>query len=109
MLTMHVFENAEIDAQHEVIFAQLKSLQEALSDEPQQVGAALGQLRELLVAHFEAEESFMDAHRQKHREILGLLDGCLVPASGETPADSIVKTLIDSVRSHEYQNPRIDW
>ena len=106
MLTMHVFENPEIDAQHEVIFAQLKSLQEALSDEPQRVRPALGHLHELLVAHFEAEESFMDAHRQKHREMLDLLEQCLV--SGEAPSEK-VKELIDSVRSHEYRNPRIDW
>ncbi len=104
MLATHIFDVPEIDTQHEVIFAQLEALQAAGSDEERRDG--LERLRELLVAHFRTEESFMEAHVQKHRDMLNLLDDCLSPA---TPMTEGIGRLAGSLRSHEFRNPDIAW
>jgi hemerythrin len=133
MVGTHIFGNPEIDLQHEVIFAQVRSLQEVLADKEQLhvIRPTLKRLRELLIAHFKVEQSFMDEHRQKHEDILGLLDQCLASTSiageagqleqvlednqsghsgggGPRIADGI-NALVDSVRTHELQNPTIAW
>jgi hypothetical protein len=133
MLGTHILENPEIDIQHEVIHAHVEALHELLSDELQLhlIQPVLSRLRELLVAHFAHEESFMNEHRQKHRDMLDLLEQCLV-SSSVTGKDALermlnndgnqsgpldehdgryfvetVNKLIDSIRSHELQNPNM--
>ena len=132
MVGTHIFGNPEIDTQHEVIFSQVRLLTEVLSDKerPHLIQPTLRRLHELLVAHFESEESFMNEHRKKHRDMLDLLEQCLGSTSaGEAGAleqifngNQIEETgdydvsmmgtinqLIDSLRSHELQNPNIAW
>jgi hemerythrin len=129
----HIFGNPEIDLQHEVIFAQARFLRKVLADKDQShlIQPTLNRLRELLVAHFKVEESFMDEHRQKHKDMLDLLEQCLASASiaGKTGqleqaledkqcgqladhdprmADRI-DALVDALSSHELQNANIAW
>lgn len=133
MVETHIFEDPEIDAQHEVIYAQVSILQEVLSgkEQPHIIQPTLRRLHELLVAHFEKEESFMNEHRQKHRDMLDLLEQCLASSSvaGEAgPLEQLfndnqsgqigdydarmpetIKQLIDSIRTHELRNPNMVW
>ncbi len=115
MLATHIFDDPKIDAQHEVIYSHLEYLQKALLDKNSQqpIQSALQHLHDLLVTHFETEESFMNEHRQTHRDILDLLDRCLAvaPATGEVEpslAEAISK-LTASLKSHEFRNPDIAW
>lgn len=100
----------EIDAQHDEIFALLKTLQEVLSDKEQRqrIPSMLQQLKALLVVHFANEESFMDviacteqsAHRMKHKEMLQLLDNCIesLPSRGES--EGLGEMINDTLRAH---------
>jgi hemerythrin-like metal-binding protein len=100
----------EIDAQHDEIFAQLDTLLAALSAKEQRhlVGPMLRQLKEMLLAHFANEESFMDtiacadqsAHKTKHKEMLKLLDNCIESLSSPGKAEGLGKKIDENLHAH---------
>ena len=100
----------EIDVQHSRIFSAIEPLQRAVPGNglPQPLVPALMKLRELLIDHFDFEESFMGSincpdlreHKQMHAEIRKLLEDC-VSAAGQTAADgSLGRILGDRISSH---------
>jgi hemerythrin-like metal-binding protein len=100
----------EIDVQHSSIFSAIEPLQRASPGNglPQPFVPALMKLRELLIDHFDFEESFMGSiscpdlqeHKQRHAEIRKLLEDC-VSAVGQTAADgSLGRILGDRISSH---------
>lgn len=100
----------EIDVQHSSIFSAIEPLQKAApgNGSPQPLVPALLRLRELLVDHFDYEESFMGSiscpdlqeHKQRHAEIRKLLEDC-VSAVGQTSADgSLGRVLGERISSH---------
>jgi len=100
----------EIDVQHSGIFSAIEPLQKALHDAnpPQTLAPALTKLRELLLDHFDFEESFMGSincpdlqeHKQRHTEIRKLLEDC-VSTIGQTSVDgSLGRVLGDRISSH---------
>jgi hemerythrin-like metal-binding protein len=100
----------EIDAQHDEIFAHLDTLLEALSSTTQRhrVPQLLQELRDLLIAHFANEESFMDAidcadvtaHKTKHQEVLRLLDDCIESVSSPARAEGLGRKIDEKLHAH---------
>jgi hemerythrin len=111
----HILNDPALDAQHEVIFAHIDRLRTMLADEAQEqsVQAALRQLREVLLAHFASEESFMDEHRRQHGILIGLLEQCLDSArpDGEArpPPKEAIGKMADALLRHELRNANIEW
>ena len=109
----------EIDAEHDEIFALLKTLQEALAEKEQaRLHPLLQQLKDLLIVHFAHEESFMNviacadqsAHRKKHQEMLQVLDNCIASLPSSDTAASLSKMISDTVYAHvvEFDNQIVD-
>jgi hemerythrin-like metal-binding protein len=100
----------EIDVQHSGIFAAIEPLQKAASEEgqAQALVPALWKLRELLVNHFDFEESFMGAiacpdqqeHQRRHAEIRQLLDDCINTVAPASPGENLGRTIGDRISSH---------
>lgn len=100
----------EIDVQHSSIFSAIEPLQKSDSGNGarQPLVPALLKLRELLVDHFDYEESFMHTincpdlqeHKQRHAEIRELLENC-VGAIEQTALDgSLGRVLGDRISTH---------
>jgi len=100
----------EIDAQHSGIFAAMESLQKAAAGilQPQPVAPSLNKLRELLVDHFDYEESFMGSincpelqeHKQKHAELRRLLETCVSTSSPTSIDDRLSRELGGRISEH---------
>ncbi len=110
MDTKYLLGIQEIDVQHSGIFSAIEPLKTtAQGAEPQQpLAPALMKLRELLLDHFDFEESFMGSincpdlaeHKQKHAEIRRLLEEC-VSAVEQTAVDgNLGRVLGDRISSH---------
>jgi hemerythrin-like metal-binding protein len=110
METKYLLGIQEIDVQHSGIFSAIEPLQKALPgvNPPQVLAPALMKLRELLLDHFDFEESFMGSincpdlqeHKKRHAEIRALLESC-VSTIGQTTADgSLGRVLGDRISSH---------
>jgi hemerythrin-like metal-binding protein len=100
----------EIDVQHSSIFSAIEPLKRAASGNgsPQPLAPALMRLRELLVDHFDYEESFMGSiscpdlqeHKQRHAEIRELLEHCVSAIEGTTTDGSMGRVLGERISSH---------
>ena len=110
MDTKYLLGIQEIDVQHSGIFAAMESLQEvgAGNLQPQPVAPALEKLRELLVDHFDYEESFMGSincpdlqeHKQKHAELRRLLEDCVNTSSPTSIDGSLSRELGGRISEH---------
>jgi hemerythrin-like metal-binding protein len=100
----------EIDVQHSSIFSAIEPLQkpDSCTGSPPSLVPALRKLSELLLDHFDYEESFMGSiscpdlqeHKQRHAEIRKLLEEC-VGAADQTVADgSLGRVLGDRISRH---------
>jgi hemerythrin-like metal-binding protein len=100
----------EIDVQHSSIFSAIEPLQKTSSGNGSQqpLAPALMKLRELLVDHFDYEESFMGSiscpdlqeHKQRHAEIRELLEHCVSAIGGTTTDGSLGRVLGERISSH---------
>lgn len=100
----------EIDVQHSGIFAAMESLQKLDRESVplQPVAPALKKLRELLVEHFDYEESFMGSidcpdlqeHKQKHAELRRLLEDCVSTSSPTAIDGSLSRELGGRISDH---------
>lgn len=100
----------ELDSQHIAVFSILGELQTACANNagPETLGPLAKKLGELLLAHFDHEESFMGAiklssrteHHQQHLALKALL-GELVARSKQTLTDcNLEHTLIETLSDH---------
>lgn len=105
----------EIDVQHSSIFSAIEPLQKAVpgNGSPQPLVPALLRLRELLVDHFDYEESFMGSiecvdrgeHEARHLELRALLDECVnstAPAAADgSPAQVLGRKISDHLLEYD--------
>lgn len=105
----------EIDAQHADVFAAIESLQRSIAADaaPQALVPALRKLQDLLLAHFDYEESFMGSiecvdrgeHEARHLELRALLDECVnstAPAAADgSPAQVLGRKISDHLLEYD--------
>jgi len=105
----------EIDAQHADVFAAMESLQRsmAVDTEPRALVPELRKLQDLLLAHFDYEESFMGSiecadrieHEARHLELKALLDECVnstTPATTDgSPAQMLGRRISDHLLEYD--------
>ena len=110
MDTKYLLGIQEIDVQHSGIFSAIEPLQQGLpgTTPPQALATALIKLRELLIDHFDFEESFMGSincpdlheHKKKHAEIRALLEDCVSTIEQSNADGNLGRVLGDRISSH---------
>jgi len=105
----------EIDAQHADVFAAMESLQRsmAVDTEPRALVPELRKLQDLLLAHFDYEESFMGSiecadrieHEARHLELKVLLDECVnsttLATTDGSPAQLLGRRIADHLLEYD--------